>query len=349
MCRKSCIYESKTPPKSGPLVQPQHTKVRRTLPRHPQAQWRRFDEAEWLAAETHFEQNPGHKSQSQLTRFRECRTKAWYYGVIATGQIIRKSNSCNLRWCPLCARAKANSIARNVKDWLDHAWHPKMLTLTMKHSNAPLKQQLDDLHKHVRKLRISKLFRSKCRGGILFYQVHRSKNDGFWHLHIHLLIDSHYIPQDQLSKLWLKITGTSNVVDIRSVRDNEYASKEVSRYCAKPCRLSEHSIEDGYILIDAFFNRRLSSSWGTGKQCSLKPKPQFTNAELKYLCSYETIYEKYNSDLRVREIHYCYEIGETFDLNQDLDGLEDTVHQEIESGEYDEELGPLHRKLDKPP
>jgi len=245
---------------SATLVQDIETTVRLSLPDTFQAHKRHSCESEWLAAESLYELFPGVSRQSRLSVFRDCRTWAWFTRETETGMVRVASSTCKLRWCPLCANAKSNYIARNCEDWLKVQRQPKMLTLTLKHSNAPLEHQIDSLYKSFRKLRLSKLFKKQVYGGIWFFQIKRSKTDDLWHPHLHCLISSEYLPQRLLSKMWYKITLTSNVVDIRSIRDFGTASKEVARYCARPCRLSELSNEDMSAVFEAFSGRRISGS-----------------------------------------------------------------------------------------
>ncbi len=158
---KQRTYDTKNPPESATLVQPQQTNLQRTPPSTPQAEYRRFNYPEWDAAETLFEHYPGASFRSRLIRFRECRTKAWEYKVNATNEVIEKSNSCNQRFCPVCAAAKQKYIARNCQDWLGYCRQPKMLTLTLQHSNAPLKEQINMLYESFIKLRGSELYFSQ--------------------------------------------------------------------------------------------------------------------------------------------------------------------------------------------
>jgi len=323
---------------SGTLVQHKETTVRQCIPRTFQAYKRAFCESEWLAAESIYELFPGVSRESRLSRFRNCRTWAWFSREIDTGLVRIASSTCKLRWCPLCANAKQNYIARNCEAWLSHSRQPKMLTLTLKHSNAPLKHQIDYLYKSFRKLRISKLFRKKVYGGIWFFQVKRSDSDGLWHPHLHCLISSEYIPQHIISKLWYKITLTSDVVDIRSIRDNETASKEVARYCARPCRLSELTNQDMETVFETFHGRRISGTWGIGRKCPLRPEKNFDKSKFEYLGSWQTIRSNFSSDERAQKILNAYKTNESLGPDIHFRDSENTTEQELSKGLYDREL-----------
>lgn len=325
-------------PKSTSLVQPQETTVRLGIPDTFQAHKRAFCESEWLAAEAIYELFPGVSRETRLFRFRNCRTWSWFTREIDTGLVRVASSTCKLRWCPLCANAKSNYIARNCDEWLRHARQPKMLTLTLKHSNAPLQHQIDYLYKSFRKLRNSKLFRKKVYGGIWFFQVKRSDSDGFWHPHLHCLISSQYLPQYILSKLWYRITLTSVVVDIRSIRDTGTASREVARYCARPCRLSELTNSDMGTVFETFHGRRISGTWGTGRRCLLRPEKNFDKSKFEYLGSWDTIRANLSYDERAQKILNAYKNNTALEPDIHFRDSENTTEQELGAGLYDREL-----------
>lgn len=330
-------------PEISTLVQHKETTVLQSIPDTLQAYKRRFCESEWLAAETIYELFPGVSREPRISRFRMCRTWAWFTREIETGLVRIASSTCKLRWCPLCAQAKSNYIARNCEAWLLHSRQPKMLTLTLKHSNAPLKHQIDYLYKSFRKLRISKLFRKKVYGGIWFFQVKRSDSDGLWHPHLHCLISSEYIPQHLISQLWYKITLTSDVVDIRSIHNNETASKEVARYCAKPCRLSELTNADMETMFETFHGRRISGTWGTGRKCSLTSPKEFDKSKFEYLGSWDTIRENLSSDDRAKAILHAYKTNKVLASGIHFRDTEETEQREFDAGLFDEVLDQLHR------
>ncbi len=323
---------------STSLVQHKETTVRQSIPDTFQAYKRAFCESDWLAAESIYELFPGVSRESRVSRFRNCRTWAWFTREIETGKVHIASSTCKLRWCPLCSNAKQNSISRNCQDWLEHSRQPKMLTLTLKHSNAPLKHQIDYLYKSFRKLRLSKLFRKSCYGGIWFFQVKRSDSDGRWHPHLHCLISSEYLPHHLLSKLWYKITLTSDVVDIRSVKSHESASKEVARYCARPCRLSELTDEDMVTMFETFHGRRISGTWGIGRKCSLTISKDFDKSKFEYLGNWRTIHDNLAYDERAQKILQAYKLDIPISPDIHFRNEENTDSQEYDAGLYDRDI-----------
>jgi hypothetical protein len=198
-----------------------------------------------------------------------CRRRAWFVRHNETGRVRVVANACRLRWCPLCADAHKNLITHNVADWLKKADHPKFLTLTLKHTSAPLAHQIDSLYNSFIKFRRLKEIKKDLAGGVWFFQIKKSDNDGLWHPHLHCLVAGKFIPHALLSRLWLRTTLSSNVVDIRGVRDNDSAAKEVARYCARPATLAELDQFDALELVNALHGRRICGTWGCGKKIQL--------------------------------------------------------------------------------
>jgi hypothetical protein len=136
------------------------------------------------------------------------------------------------------------------------------LTLTLRHSDDPLESQIDKIYSSFQKLKKTKLFRSKVTAGVWFFQVKRSKSSGQWHPHIHCIIAGKYLPQGQLSKLWLRITHDSKIVDIRPVKDPQGAADEVARYASSPANIETTHPVDYLEIFNALHKRRIAGTWG---------------------------------------------------------------------------------------
>lgn len=246
------------------------------------------------------------QGKTRLSLLKSCRQYAWFARNNDTGRVHVCSNSCRQRWCPLCSGGRAAYITNSVMEWLERIKFPRFLTLTLRHTNAPLKQQIEQIYRHFRALRKDKQFKSYVRGGIWFFQVKLSKHEDQWHPHIHCLINGKYMPQEWISRKWLRITKTSNIVDIRAVRKKSEAAKYVARYCAKPAQLSKYPLSLREEIFNAMHGKRLCGKWGTAKEISLSP-PKFIQKE-KYteLGTWSTIHSmKCTSDI-ARTILDCW-------------------------------------------
>lgn len=222
--------------------------------------------------------------KNRLVEYSTCRAFAWFIRHRVSGHIKVASKRCSLRWCPLCIRTKRYIITQSVKSWLLSVKRPKFLTLTLKHTTAPLADQINNLYRFWSTLRRRPKFRKRVFGGVWFFQVKRSKNDGNWHPHIHVLLDSLYVPHSQLVSMWEEITHGSKIVDIRPVKDGKKAVDYVARYASAPCRLSDFSLDDSIEIFDSLHGRRVCGTFGSAKGVKLnaeKPADSFDWEPLK--------------------------------------------------------------------
>jgi hypothetical protein len=218
-----------------------------------------------------------------------CRKTAWFAIHTTTGSIRVASNRCRLRWCPTCANARRRWIKEQALTWLKSASTAKFLTLTLKHTSAPLKDQIDCLYKCFRRLRLHPYIAKTIRGGLWFFEVKLSSRSQQWHPHIHCLIDSPFVPQSKISVLWHMITHGSTVVDIRTIPDPIRAAHYISKYCTKPAHLCDYSLEQMIEIYTALHGKRLCGTWGTLRGISLVEPPADDRKDWRNLGSWEQI------------------------------------------------------------
>jgi len=126
--------------------------------------------------------------------------------------------------------------------------HPVFITLTEANVPAIDKKYYTGLRGRLTKLRHRDIF-AKCVGGFYGIETTYNYDTKTWHVHIHMIADTPYIPQDKLSEAWHDITGNSYVVHIREINNAEKASKEIAKYVVKPGKFLQDSK-----LVDEFLN-----------------------------------------------------------------------------------------------
>jgi len=253
------------------LVQHKETTDRWTTPNTYQDLLKREHAAEFQAAEFLYGAIDEREKPDKLSRLQSCRTNAWFIRHNVSGEVRIASNSCKLRWCPLCAQARQNYIASEVSQWFRKVDYPKLLTLTLRHTSSPLADQVNFLYHSFQKLRKRKFVSKRLRGGVWFFQVKKSKDGSAWHPHIHVLIDSDFIAQKKLCQAWAEITKGSTIIDIRAVMDTDKAVQHNARYCATPATLVDLLPWERMELYETFAKRRLVGCFGTAKAISLRP------------------------------------------------------------------------------
>jgi len=178
--------------------------------------------------------------------------------------------------------------------------------LTLKHTSAPLAHQVDHLYGFFRELRRRKDFSRAVTGGIWFFHIKKSKDDGLWHPHLHCLVTGFYLPKSRLRRMWIEVTYGSEVVGIRSVYDHEKASYEAARYAACPGNLAGLSLVDSIELVESMHGRRICGSWGTGRAVSLRPKPIEDKHRWSGIGSWQAVIADYKTDRNAQAILHAW-------------------------------------------
>lgn len=152
--------------------------------------------------------------------------------VIRDGTNYRVSPAlCRDRLCPICNYYRSVKLKRKLRDTIKRMRKPKLLTLTLKQSTDQLEVQARRLTKCFARLRRRQAFMSACRSGFWVLEYTFRPDSRTWHVHIHAVIDAHYIAHEAISSMWLSITGDSFVVDIRKANPNHagYLAKYVAK------------------------------------------------------------------------------------------------------------------------
>jgi len=152
-----------------------------------------------------------------------------------------------------------------------------MITFTLKHSTAPLSDQIDRMYASFKTLRQSDLWQHAKPRGYCVLEICRSEDGLLWHPHLHLLANTPYILDDALKAEWLKITGDSYIVDIRRVnskardRHRDY----LCGYLTKPAT-TDILMDDSILTewIDALLHRHVLIGFGRPRLAPKPPPPE---------------------------------------------------------------------------
>lgn len=175
-------------------------------------------------------------NDKQRTRLHNCGDHTWVEYSPKRSAYRLRLNRCKLRICPSCGRARANKIADRLKEKLRTVPVNRisLITLTMRSTTAPLRQQLTNLRTCFKRLRRKALWTKAVRGCGVAIEVTRNTETSLWHPHLHVIADADYIPQAELATTWAKLTYGSNIVDIRRIKTMEQAVNYVAKYVGKP-------------------------------------------------------------------------------------------------------------------
>lgn len=220
-------------------------------------------------------------------RFRECGASCWVEQDNVTGQYYLTTATCKLRICPACRKRLQHRTAARVLDFL--AMHPdkpwQFHTFTLKHSAAPLADQLARLVSCFRRLRHRNLWQHTVKTGyavleVTFHPAGSCRTDGRlreaneWHPHLHVLAQTAFIDWSTLRKDWHAVTGDSSNIDCQHVKNAQQAARYVAKYIGKPPDLDlQAHPENAAEYYHALAHRRLLISFGPAAKHLPPPIP----------------------------------------------------------------------------
>lgn len=204
------------------------------------------------------------QSTGRICSFATCGSSSWVQQNKEDPTRLRISAShCHDRLCTPCANLRSWRIEQALLAMIAGKT-TTFITLTLAGGKIPLQAKLDKLYRSFKALRNHPLWEDAVRGGAAFLEVKWSDRAQTWHPHLHIVCESGYMPQDQLSKAWHSITRDSYIVDIRKVRDAQKAGGYICKYASKPLN---SSFSNTPALLDeaivALKGRRLCMCFGT--------------------------------------------------------------------------------------
>lgn len=224
---------------------------------------------------------PAHR----LTAWDRCGSCAWILlHPEHPGRARLVCHRCHDRFCEACQAERRRRVCRNLQDALTTRYrvkHPhtavprlRFLTLTLRSSTAPLREQLDRLYSCFGRFRHRKAIQRVMQGGISFLELTLNPRTRLFHPHLHILFEGDYLPQKVASDTWKSVTEDSYIVDIRAIKTIAQACSYVAKYASKgigPSVLNSpnHLTES----IEAVSGRRIFNTFGSWSQLGLTDQP----------------------------------------------------------------------------
>lgn len=226
----------------------------------------------------------------------------WAWDNCGAGALVQWSDSeqryrvsschCKSRHCQPCAAARATLIRLNLFTRLQARpdGRYRFLTLTLKHTTAPLREQIDRLFASFKKLRNSQLWKPIV-GGCFVLETKLSAQ-GHWHPHLHVVAEGGWIHQAQLSDQWLAITGDSYIVDIRQLANPKDAAAYIAKYITKSVDHTVWSDRDkAQEFVTATKGLRVANTFGGWRKFRLLAKPNGTGDWVP-ICHLTTLFRR---------------------------------------------------------
>jgi len=230
-------------------------------------------------------------SPRRLSRFDLCGSEPWVARDSADPEHLTiLTNHCKSRWCVPCSRERAARIVGNLKLKVAEG-RIRFLTLTLKHQDIPLAKQIDRIYACFRKLRKASFWTCHTEGGAAVLEISHGWRDSLWHVHLHCLLQGSFVPHADLKAAWWRITGDSNIVDIRPVHNAEQAASYITKYITKPIsRTVIEKAEPLAELITACSRRRLVLTWGTWR--GVKLSAPLSTIAWETICPLDVLYQR---------------------------------------------------------
>jgi len=222
-------------------------------------------------------------SQARLASFAHCGCGHWIIQSRTDPTLIRlTADNCHDRWCVPCARLRSATLRVNLASHISPTPH-RLLTLTVRHNDQPLADQLDALRDAFSNLRRTKIWKSKVLGGIAFLEIGYNRSSKTWHPHLHAILEGSFLPVVPLRAAWSRETAGSMILHITLIRDHNRAVDYVAKYATKP--YSAKLIRDPVllsILVSAMHNRRTHLCFGTWSNWKLVTPPPNSGWHILY-------------------------------------------------------------------
>lgn len=188
-----------------------------------------------------------------------------------TDDVRIRGSSCHHALCEPCRQERAAKI-RATLHALCFGRTVRFLTLTLRHSQTPLSDQIDRLYRSFGTFRRRKSWTENCVGGAAFLEVKLSSTDGLWHPHLHILLEGQWWDSKEISKEWHAVTGDSSIIDITRPRVVEDVCRYAVGYCTKTVDAGIWLIPDKLDeCVCALRGRRMCLTFGTWRGTPLEP------------------------------------------------------------------------------
>lgn len=182
---------------------------------------------------------------------------------------------CRSRVCPRCSRMRARSLAGRIATLVRRMDEPRFLTLTIRSTDRPLREQVKLLRRRFAAMRRTVQWVNHVSGGVYTIEITYNEGTGQWHPHLHAIIDGSYWAQNALLRQWETVVGDQAGVDIRAVRGIRKLANYLACYVAKSCDLDHLTHRQLAEWAIETHGLRLAQTFGSLQKC----KPQSVDAD----------------------------------------------------------------------
>ena len=180
----------------------------------------------------------GH-SDNAMYRFDHCGADAVVEWSETEKRHRVRANYCHNRHCKACSKSRSTLLVKNLQSKLGEATPAphqfKFVTLTLRHTDTPLADQIKRLYKSFARLRASKIWKGSQKGGAAILEVKWKEETLKWHPHLHIIAEGGFMNRERLSAEWHRITKDSLHVHIQTIKTTRDVAYYVGKYVTKGC------------------------------------------------------------------------------------------------------------------
>jgi hypothetical protein len=146
-----------------------------------------------------------------------------------------KSRTCGHRWCPACRERFAATLKQKISLSMAGAkrFDFKFLTLTLRSTTRPLRDEVTHLFASFRRLRQTTLWKRRVAWGVAILEITINPTTKLFHPHLHIIAKCGFIPRKSLSTAWERASEGSCVTDIRAITNATAAVHYMTKYVTK--------------------------------------------------------------------------------------------------------------------
>lgn len=236
------------------------------------------------AADGHLLADVEKRVRSQVKRIADCCRFSQVMTAEDDGSVAICRQRCKSRLCPYCGRRRSMQLRGTMIEAVRKLDSPRFVTLTLRSSAAPLRDQVQQVNRAFATLRRTDLWKRNFTGGVYVVEVTFNRHTLQWHPHIHVIVDGQFVPQKDLKSAWERVTGGSTIVDIRKCHSIKSAVDHLCTYTTKSQDASHVPSEFLAEWADAMHGLRMASTFGTLHGCRLNPDKEPMTEGMKSVC-----------------------------------------------------------------
>lgn len=257
------LSSSLEPPETTAALAVAETAAQRALHRPVAEQWHRVVQALGGSIDD--------RLRSRSERIARC-GMAPMLVLSAKGRVNVSPGYCRDRMCPTCQGRRSREVAARCTDLTVRMDAPRFMTLTLRAVGRPLFLTIAALTASFKVLRETTEWKRHVRGGVYVIEVTRGADGGHWHAHVHVICDGEFWHQRDISRVWKRVTGDSEIVDIRAVHSRAAAANYVAKYVSKPTGQASWTDTELCEFADAMHGRRMVHTFGCSYAEEVEPE-----------------------------------------------------------------------------